>query len=142
MDWGALITGAGVVTGPYLAYLGVRRRGKVDETTATLKTTLESMSAQLDRQDKAIKDQGVQIERLKVGLETEIATNRELRREKAELEGVVRDLREVVEDWIPVGLWIMRGGTGKTPTLTWRQEQTMMEYMRTHELPTDPSQEG
>ena len=142
MDWGAFITGSGVIAGPYLAYLGVRKRGKVDETTVTLKTTLESMSAQLDRQDKAIKDQGVQIERLKVGLETEIATNRELRREKAELEGQVRDLREVVEDWIPVGLWLMRGATGKTPTLTWRQEQTMMEYMRTHGLTTDPSQEG
>ena len=130
MDFGALLTGAGVVAGPYLAYLGVRNRGRVDETTATLKTTLESMSAQLDRQDKAIKAQGVEIDRLKVGLEEERRLNRELRREKADLEDTVRDQAEMIEDWLPIGLWIHRGATSPAPQLGWRLLPAVLDYAR------------
>ena len=42
----------------------------------------------------------------------------------------MRDQAEMIEDWLPIGLWIHRGATPPAPQLGWRLMPAVLDYAR------------
>lgn len=113
----ALISAVALTIGGLLTLWG-KRADRVASAQAAWQTSLETRLDKQEADNAALRERVTRLER-----------------SNTELAGALRDRDELLDDMVPLALWIRDGRTPPAPVLTWR----IREHLRKHRLPTHPT---
>ena len=119
-DWGIVITATASVLAAWIAYLGVRSRGRVDHRTASTQTLVDGLAARVDELTSRLEKVEADLAAARAETEAERALRRTAEDAAALLRSQGRDRDELLADLMVLAEWIATGSPPPPPALSWR----------------------